>query len=161
MPSLTSSCMISFTTSTSRSRVYKCRMVLLQKVNFAYTPTLSIQSNYIHAPTCCRLPTKAFHAMKTEWGEVKFVERQVFGDASNGYLINDACVFGAEVFILKQNSKSWVLVDFWKTQRRQLHLDGQSLFYFHIGSLRIAVVRRWRPQMVHHFFCGMTVSDVN
>ncbi|XP_052185490.1 uncharacterized protein LOC127797044 [Diospyros lotus] len=57
---------------------------------------------------------RRFHAMKTEWGEVKFMELQVFGDASNGYLINDACVFGAEVFILKQTRKAECLLTFGK-----------------------------------------------
>ncbi|XP_052185477.1 ubiquitin C-terminal hydrolase 12-like [Diospyros lotus] len=49
---------------------------------------------------------RRFHTMKTEWGEAKFVELQVFNDSSNGYLINDACVFGVEVFVLKQTRKA-------------------------------------------------------
>ena len=44
--------------------------------------------------------------MKTEWGEAKFVELQVFNDCCNGYLIDDACVFGAEVYILKMTRKA-------------------------------------------------------
>ncbi|XP_052185463.1 uncharacterized protein LOC127797036 [Diospyros lotus] len=49
---------------------------------------------------------RRFHVMKTEWGEAKFVELQVFNDSSNGYLIDDACVFGAEVYILKMTRKA-------------------------------------------------------
>ncbi|XP_052171219.1 uncharacterized protein LOC127787288 [Diospyros lotus] len=49
---------------------------------------------------------RRFHTMKMEWGEAKFVELQVFNDSSNGYLIDDACVFGAEVFVLKQTRKA-------------------------------------------------------
>ncbi|XP_052211183.1 uncharacterized protein LOC127814013 [Diospyros lotus] len=49
---------------------------------------------------------RRFHAMKTEWGVAKFVELQVFNDSSNGYLINDTCVFGVEVFFLRQTCKA-------------------------------------------------------
>ncbi|XP_057461802.1 uncharacterized protein LOC130752028 [Actinidia eriantha] len=46
-----------------------------------------------------------FHAMKTEWGIPKFIDLQIFRDSSNGYLVNDACVFGVDIFILKQTRK--------------------------------------------------------
>ncbi|XP_052171696.1 uncharacterized protein LOC127787676 [Diospyros lotus] len=49
---------------------------------------------------------RRFHVMKTEWGEAKFLELQVFNDSSNGYLIDDACVFGAEVYVLKMTRKA-------------------------------------------------------
>nr|GLL18006.1 uncharacterized protein LOC109149240 [Ipomoea trifida] len=38
-----------------------------------------------------------FHSLKTEWGIPKLVSRAVFDD---GYLVNDKCVFGVEVFLL-------------------------------------------------------------
>ncbi|PSR86049.1 Ubiquitin carboxyl-terminal hydrolase [Actinidia chinensis var. chinensis] len=46
-----------------------------------------------------------FHAMKTEWDIPKFMDLKVFNDSSNGYLINDACVFGVDIFVLKQTRK--------------------------------------------------------
>ncbi|XP_010276567.1 PREDICTED: uncharacterized protein LOC104611282 [Nelumbo nucifera] len=48
---------------------------------------------------------KRFHAMKTEWGMAKFVDLKSFKDQNNGYLVNDSCVFGAEVFVLKNEAK--------------------------------------------------------
>nr|GMC52140.1 MATH domain and coiled-coil domain-containing protein At3g58400-like [Ipomoea batatas] len=41
-----------------------------------------------------------FHSLKTEFGISKLISRAVFDDAANGYLVNDKCVFGVEVFLL-------------------------------------------------------------
>ncbi|XP_059654713.1 uncharacterized protein LOC132301480 [Cornus florida] len=46
-------------------------------------------------------PMRRFHGMKTEWGFEKFLSLEKFQNPSNGYLINDTCVFGAEVFVMK------------------------------------------------------------
>lgn len=43
--------------------------------------------------------------MKTEWRIPKFIDLVTFKDPSKGYLINDACVFGAEVFVLNATTK--------------------------------------------------------
>lgn len=43
---------------------------------------------------------RRFHAMKTDWGSSQLVPLSVFNDAAHGYLINDTCVFGAEVSVL-------------------------------------------------------------
>ncbi|XP_040986322.1 MATH domain and coiled-coil domain-containing protein At2g05420-like isoform X2 [Juglans microcarpa x Juglans regia] len=48
---------------------------------------------------------RRFHAMKTEWGFAQFLPLTMFGDASNGYLLDDSCVFGAEVFVIKCTGK--------------------------------------------------------
>ncbi|XP_042508988.1 uncharacterized protein LOC122084644 isoform X2 [Macadamia integrifolia] len=46
---------------------------------------------------------KRFHAMKTEWGSDEFIPLSVFKNQSYGYLVNDTCVFGAEVFIIGES----------------------------------------------------------
>ncbi|KAK9209303.1 hypothetical protein WN944_001668 [Citrus x changshan-huyou] len=48
---------------------------------------------------------KHFHAMKSKYGVAKFIDLKTFSDPLNGYLINDACVFGAEVFVVKNTFK--------------------------------------------------------
>uniref|UniRef100_A0A5B7C8U9 MATH domain-containing protein n=1 Tax=Davidia involucrata TaxID=16924 RepID=A0A5B7C8U9_DAVIN len=48
---------------------------------------------------------RRFHAMKTEWGIARFIDLETFSDPSNGYLVDNACVFGAEIFILKRTRK--------------------------------------------------------
>ncbi|XP_012838020.1 PREDICTED: ubiquitin carboxyl-terminal hydrolase 12-like, partial [Erythranthe guttata] len=45
-----------------------------------------------------------FQATKFEWGISKFISRKVLSDPSNGYIIDDNCVFGAEVFVVKREA---------------------------------------------------------
>ncbi|KAL3824140.1 hypothetical protein ACJIZ3_020169 [Penstemon smallii] len=48
-----------------------------------------------------RGPARRFHALKTEWGFSKFISKKSLIDPCNGYLVNDNCVFGAEVFVIE------------------------------------------------------------
>ncbi|XP_031120535.1 uncharacterized protein LOC116023674 [Ipomoea triloba] len=41
-----------------------------------------------------------FHRLKPECGIAKLVPRDVFDDATNGYLVTNKCVFGVEVLVL-------------------------------------------------------------
>lgn len=47
---------------------------------------------------------KRFHRMKLEWGFDQFIPLKTFNNPSNGYLVNDTCVFGAEVFVCKEQN---------------------------------------------------------
>ncbi|KAJ7980461.1 Ubiquitin carboxyl-terminal hydrolase 12 [Quillaja saponaria] len=47
---------------------------------------------------------KRFHGMKLEWGFDKFISLKDFNGESNGYLVDDTCVFGAEVFVCKEKN---------------------------------------------------------
>ncbi|KAF4379583.1 hypothetical protein F8388_023600 [Cannabis sativa] len=46
-----------------------------------------------------------FHSMRTKWGIPKYIELETFNDGSNGYLVNESCAFGAEVFVVKNTFK--------------------------------------------------------
>ncbi|KAL4599765.1 hypothetical protein ACB092_11G150000 [Castanea dentata] len=48
---------------------------------------------------------RRFHDIKTEWGFHKFLSLKSFEDLSQGYLVNDCCVFGAELFVHERNAK--------------------------------------------------------
>lgn len=37
--------------------------------------------------------------IKNEWGVPKLLALTTFNNAANGYLINDCCIFGVEVFV--------------------------------------------------------------
>ena len=50
------------------------------------------------------LTERRFRGIKLEWGYDKVIPLKTFKDASNGYLVDDMCVFGAEVFVSKQRS---------------------------------------------------------
>ncbi|KAH7522736.1 hypothetical protein FEM48_Zijuj07G0170100 [Ziziphus jujuba var. spinosa] len=43
---------------------------------------------------------KRFHEMKKEWGFAQFLALETFTNSSNGYLVDDCCVFGTEVFVI-------------------------------------------------------------
>ena len=43
--------------------------------------------------------------MKTEWGVAKFIDQKTFENPSNGFLLNDKCTYGAEVFIIQNTIK--------------------------------------------------------
>ncbi|BBN69634.1 TRAF-like family protein [Prunus dulcis] len=47
---------------------------------------------------------RRFHGMKLDWGFDQFLSLKAFTDTSNGFLMEDACVFGAEVFVRKEKS---------------------------------------------------------
>ncbi|KAK1560140.1 hypothetical protein Q3G72_022751 [Acer saccharum] len=44
---------------------------------------------------------RRYHASKTKLGITKFIDLKTFSNPKNGYLIDDKCVFGVEVFIVK------------------------------------------------------------
>ncbi|KAI3459810.1 hypothetical protein Pfo_016473, partial [Paulownia fortunei] len=46
-------------------------------------------------------PVRRFHALKSIWGFSKLISKKSSTDESNGYLVDDNCVFGAEVFVIK------------------------------------------------------------
>ncbi|XP_012833029.1 PREDICTED: ubiquitin carboxyl-terminal hydrolase 13-like [Erythranthe guttata] len=61
--------------------------------------------NQISANYLCSLGiTRRFLAMKSEWGFSKLISKKVMSEPSNGYLIDDTCVLGAEVFIVKKEA---------------------------------------------------------
>ncbi|ESR45026.1 hypothetical protein CICLE_v10002650mg [Citrus x clementina] len=47
--------------------------------------------------------------MKRECGIDKLIPLQAFKEPSNGYLVDDSCVFGAEIFVIKPTGKGEAL----------------------------------------------------
>ncbi|XP_039020646.1 BTB/POZ and MATH domain-containing protein 6-like [Hibiscus syriacus] len=43
-----------------------------------------------------------FHRSKHQWGFDQLIPIRTFNDAGNGYLLDDSCVFGVEVFVTKE-----------------------------------------------------------
>ncbi|CAH9130560.1 unnamed protein product [Cuscuta epithymum] len=48
---------------------------------------------------------RRFHYMKTKWGLDELLPLSTFTNPSNGYLVDDTCAFGAEVFVLPNSTK--------------------------------------------------------
>ncbi|KAL2926640.1 hypothetical protein RDABS01_023601 [Bienertia sinuspersici] len=55
-----------------------------------------IRDNYL---TFLYVGDKGFNPLKTVWGIPKVLPLEYFTDASNGFLVNDCCSFGAEILI--------------------------------------------------------------
>uniref|UniRef100_A0A803PXL1 MATH domain-containing protein n=1 Tax=Cannabis sativa TaxID=3483 RepID=A0A803PXL1_CANSA len=52
---------------------------------------------------------RRFHELKKEWGFEQIESLETFKDVSNGYLFNDSCAFGADVFVMKHTLNSETL----------------------------------------------------
>jgi hypothetical protein len=48
---------------------------------------------------------RRFNKVKIEHGFTKFISLGTFKEPSNGYLLNDSCVFGAEIFVIRNTNK--------------------------------------------------------
>ena len=46
-----------------------------------------------------------FNQMNTENGFPKLISQVIFNNASKGYLVEDSCIFGAEVFVNRNNTR--------------------------------------------------------
>ncbi|XP_059444229.1 uncharacterized protein LOC132176118 [Corylus avellana] len=71
-----------------------CRLFVLDQIRGEYLTLQDANSK-----------VRLFHAMKTEWGFSQFLSLDTFRDPSNGYLVNDSCVLGAEVFVTNYTGK--------------------------------------------------------
>ncbi|EYU25564.1 hypothetical protein MIMGU_mgv1a023089mg, partial [Erythranthe guttata] len=95
---------------------YKCDYI---SVNLAMTDTSSLPTNWEvnvvfniflfnqisgHYLYSLAGITRRFQTMKFEWGLSKFISNEILSDLSNGYLVNDTCVFGAEVFVIERQA---------------------------------------------------------
>ena len=52
---------------------------------------------------------RRFYGMKTEWGFDQLIPIDIFNNESIGYLVDDNCAFGAEVFVTKYAGKGQCL----------------------------------------------------
>ncbi|XVF58108.1 hypothetical protein PTKIN_Ptkin07bG0036200 [Pterospermum kingtungense] len=48
---------------------------------------------------------KRFYQMKKKWGIAQLLSLDHFNDATNGYLVDDCCTFGVEIFVIKHTGK--------------------------------------------------------
>lgn len=94
--------------------------------------------------------------MKKEWGIDKYISLKDFEESSNGYLVDDACVFGAEVFVSKENFKGGkgeclsmiksptIYKHIWKIDKFS-ELDATS----HESKIFNAGDQKWYPSTFH------------
>ncbi|KAK9006683.1 hypothetical protein V6N11_019017 [Hibiscus sabdariffa] len=46
-------------------------------------------------------PVRRFYGMKKEWGFSQLLSQETFKNGENGYLVEDCCIFGAELLIIE------------------------------------------------------------
>ncbi|KAE9448433.1 hypothetical protein C3L33_19663, partial [Rhododendron williamsianum] len=51
----------------------------------------------------CR--TRRYHQMRTEWGFSKLLSLDTFEESTKGYLLDDSCLLGVEVFVIRYAGK--------------------------------------------------------
>ncbi|CAL5441043.1 unnamed protein product [Camellia sinensis] len=74
-------------------------------VNFKLFVYNQIQDKYLTIQDA-NGKVSCFHGMITEWGFPQLLSLTTFNDPSNGYLISDKCMFGAEVFVLNYSGRA-------------------------------------------------------
>ncbi|KAJ1418701.1 TRAF-like [Sesbania bispinosa] len=74
-------------------------------VNFRFFLFDQNNDNYLVVQDAVR-KERRFHKMKVEWGFDQFIPLKDFNHGSKGYLVDDICAFGAEVFVCRERSKS-------------------------------------------------------
>ncbi|KAK8593888.1 hypothetical protein V6N12_045961 [Hibiscus sabdariffa] len=47
------------------------------------------------------VPVRRFYEMKKEWGFSQLLSQETFKNGDNGYLVEDCCIFGAELLIIE------------------------------------------------------------
>lgn len=52
---------------------------------------------------------RRFHKLMTERGFAQLLSHDTLNDSSNGYLVDDTCVFGVEVFVIKGTCRGEIL----------------------------------------------------
>ncbi|KAL7128061.1 hypothetical protein ABFS83_14G290700 [Erythranthe nasuta] len=76
---------------------------------------------------CFRGKLRRFNQLKSTWGFSKLITKKKLRDESNGYIVDDSCVFGAEVFVVK-SERVMECVSLLKVypQKRQLKIPDLS-----------------------------------
>lgn len=87
---------------------------------------------------------RLFRGTKTEWGFERFMPLKTLTNPSKGYIHNDACTFGAEVFVIKQsglkedvNPYTWKVENFSTIKDKEYHCSttflvrGYAWYFMH------------------------------
>ncbi|KAF7836877.1 BTB/POZ and MATH domain-containing protein 3 [Senna tora] len=73
---------------------------------------------------------RKFYKRKVEWGYDELIPLKTFSDASNGYLVNDSCEFGAEVYVsrerIRDKGESLIMIRDAIPYKHTWHIDSYS-----------------------------------
>ncbi|ESR46022.1 hypothetical protein CICLE_v10003151mg, partial [Citrus x clementina] len=94
---------------------------------------------------------RRFNGLKLEWGFDQFIPLKAFNDASNGYLVEDTCVLGAECLSMEKYAYSSKYV--WKVENfSKLDKGRQESQVFCAGN------QKWKIEL-HPMGTGVGAGD--
>ncbi|XP_062086375.1 uncharacterized protein LOC133792483 [Humulus lupulus] len=142
--------------------------------NHTHDNYLTIQGAYFD------VAVRRFHEMKKEWGFEQLVSLETFKDVSNGYLLKDSCVFGAEVFVINHtlNSESlslfrrervsnptfrWEIKKFSKMDKSyyfsEVFTSGRTNWYANIQKM-LVLLSTFGSNSLFNFDCFLVVVGI-
>ncbi|OMO69428.1 TRAF-like family protein [Corchorus olitorius] len=77
---------------------FQCGWEILAEFKFSVFDQL--RDNYLTIQEAGTV--RRFQEIKTEWGMAKLLLLGIFKDVSNGYLVDDCCVFGVQISVVRQ-----------------------------------------------------------
>ncbi|CAI9119059.1 OLC1v1020725C1 [Oldenlandia corymbosa var. corymbosa] len=89
---------------------------------------------------------RRFHKLKPEWGFDRLMPSKTFSDPSNGYLVNDGCMFGVEVYICKENNT--------RTKGESLMMMKDAISYKHSWKIESFSSLTDKPEESKPFHAG-------
>ncbi|XP_055960092.1 uncharacterized protein LOC126661585 [Mercurialis annua] len=94
-------------------------------VNFKLSVYDYIHDKYLIAQDADE-EVRRFHGIKREWGFDKLVSVTDFKDNFSGYLMDDCCIFGAEIFVVENAHKDLSTIFQLKFRSLDVHPKGDS-----------------------------------
>lgn len=67
--------------------------------------TFLVYNHFSNNYLCFRGNSRRFNTVNPKWRFSKLISKKKLTDPSNGYLVDDNCVFGAEVFVIKGDQR--------------------------------------------------------
>lgn len=67
--------------------------------------TFGLQNQILDNFVCFRGTSRRFNALCPKWGFRRLISKKSLMDGGNGYIVDDNCVFGGEVFVMKPGKR--------------------------------------------------------
>ncbi|KAF2294679.1 hypothetical protein GH714_014993 [Hevea brasiliensis] len=104
---------------------------------------------------------RRFRGAKTKWGFDKLVSLNAFNEASNGYLVDDCCILGAEIFVIERTGKEEkgkCLSMFLQLEDSKPFDSGQKLYTEFILRVRDQLLGVHHEQKGNNKYCTSAIN---
>jgi hypothetical protein len=93
--------MLGLCLSLMRALLAICPYIYIYKIKLGFDMRLNLQLLVNLNNSDANGRVRRFHKLMTEWGFARLLSHDTLNESSNGYLVDDTCVFGVEVFVIK------------------------------------------------------------